>query len=126
MLKFFSQINISTNLDEQSEKNIGFNIEMGVNIKTEPDTKVFLLDQKFRLHVRVGQKTLNDNLNCPHPGFGTFSYSSFWPQIKFVGISKMVGCIPEVLTLLLTPILTYICMSYAICHVCHICQICHI
>ena len=38
----------------------------------------------------------------------------------------MVGCIPEVLTLLLTPILTYLYMSYARCHVCHICQICHI
>ena len=39
---------------------------------------------------------------------------------------KMVGCIPGVLTLLLTPIMTYVCMSYDICHVCHICQICHI
>ena len=31
--------------------------------------------------------------------------------------------IPEVLILLLTPILIYICMSNAICHVCHICHI---
>ena len=29
----------------------------------------------------------------------------------------MVGCIPEVLTLLLTPILKYICMSNARCHI---------
>ena len=38
----------------------------------------------------------------------------------------MVGCIPEVLMLLLTPILTYLCMSYAKCHVCHMFEICHI
>ena len=38
----------------------------------------------------------------------------------------MVGCIPEVLTLLLTPILTYLWVSYARCHVCHTCQISHI
>ena len=34
----------------------------------------------------------------------------------------MVGCIPEVLTLLLTPILKYICMSNVSCHKCQICH----
>ena len=35
-------------------------------------------------------------------------YSSFWPLKHFFWISKIVGCIIEVLTLFLTPILTYI------------------
>ena len=34
--------------------------------------------------------------------------SIFGPYTQFCRISKMVGCTPEVLTLLLTPILTYI------------------
>ena len=33
----------------------------------------------------------------------------------------MLGCIPEILLLLLTPIYKYICMSNARCHACHIC-----
>ena len=41
-------------------------------------------------------------------------------------IYKMVGCIPEVLMLLLTPILKYICMPNERCHVCHICHKWHI
>ena len=41
-------------------------------------------------------------------------------------ISKTVGCILEVLTLLLTPILKYIGISNARCHICHICHIWHI
>ena len=38
----------------------------------------------------------------------------------------MVGCIPDVLMLLLRPILKYLCLSYARCHVCQICHILHI
>ena len=38
----------------------------------------------------------------------------------------MIGCIPEGLTLLMTPILTYVCMSNAWCHRCQKCHICHI
>ena len=38
----------------------------------------------------------------------------------------MVGSIPELLTFLLTPILTFICMSNAICHICQLCHLCHI
>ena len=39
-------------------------------------------------------------------------YFSFWPLTHFCRISNMVGYIPEVLMLLLTPILTYIHMVY--------------
>ena len=49
-------------------------------------------------------------------------YVSFWPLTQFCRISKMVGCIPEVLTLLLTPILKYICMPNARCYICHLCH----
>ena len=38
----------------------------------------------------------------------------------------MIDCIPEVLTLLMTPILTYVCMPNAWCHRCQKCHICHI
>ena len=56
-------------------------------------------------------------------GIGIFQFLAIQ---RIFRISKMVGCIPEVLTLLLTPILKYICMSNARCHICQICHICHL
>ena len=50
-------------------------------------------------------------------------YFICWPLKQFCRIFKIVGCIPEVLTLHLTPILKYIFMSNARCHICHICHI---
>ena len=48
-------------------------------------------------------------------------YLSFQPGKNLCRIFKMVVFIPEVLTLLLTPILTYINMVYdRVCHICHI------
>ena len=47
-------------------------------------------------------------------------YFSVWPWTQFCKISKMVGCIPEVLALLLTPKLKYMCMSNARYHICQI------
>ena len=44
-------------------------------------------------------------------------YFSFSSQKQFCSISKKVCCIPEALTLLLTPILKYICMLNDRCHI---------
>ena len=59
------------------------------------------------------------------------TYFIFKPQKQFYQIFKIGDCVPEVLTLLLTPILTYICMAnvrFHPCHLCHLghkCNLCH-
>ena len=93
------------------------------------------------LYKAIEQKSLtfNDNLDwMPHfwniqRKFRIIQRNFFGNRIfhflalkQFWRISKMVVCIPEVLTILLTPILTYLWVLYVRCHVCHTCQICHL
>ena len=71
-------------------------------------------------------KTERSACNMGKQGPLWHTYFNFWPYKYLCRIFKMIGCSPEVLTLLLTPISTYVCMSNARRHSCQKCHICHL
>ena len=58
--------------------------------------------------------------------YGSEGFFIFYPLQYFYRWFGIVGCIPVVHTLLLTPVLSYIWLSHAICHIRHIWHIWHI
>ena len=76
------------------------------------NTVLLLHSSNIRLHMKTVEQGARIDAKYVRRKNQETGYFQLLPLTQFFGIYKMVGCIPDVLTLLLTPILTYIHMVY--------------